>query len=174
MPDHKIFVTCDASDYQSSAVLAFGKMWEEARPVAFDSMTFKGAKLNYLIHEKELLVIIHILKKWCSDLLGVPFRVYTDHQTLENFDSQKHLSCQQVWWMEFLSQYKHTINYIDGKSNPCVDALSWMEFDKSLKTAALVLGIEADVELLQWICDGYETDLWCQKLLKTDIMPDST
>lgn len=32
-----------------------------ARPVAFDSMTFKGAELNYPVHEKELLAIIHAL-----------------------------------------------------------------------------------------------------------------
>jgi len=64
MPTHKIFVTTDASDTHSGAVLSFGKTWETARPVAFDSMTFKGAELNYLVHEKELLAIMRALKKW--------------------------------------------------------------------------------------------------------------
>ena len=64
LPEYKIFVTTDASDKCSGAVLSFSTDWETARPVAFDSMTFKGAELNYPVHEKELLTIIHALKKW--------------------------------------------------------------------------------------------------------------
>jgi hypothetical protein len=55
--DHKnkkcqILVMTDASDYCLGAVLSFGKTWEVAHPVAFDSMTFEDAKLNYPVHEK--------------------------------------------------------------------------------------------------------------------------
>jgi RNase H-like domain found in reverse transcriptase len=60
-PTGKIFVTTDASDFHSGAVLSFGKTWETAHPVAFDSMTFKGAELNYPVHEKEMLAIIQAL-----------------------------------------------------------------------------------------------------------------
>ena len=58
MPAYKIFVTTDASDTGSGAVLSFGPSYELARPVAYDSRLFKGAELNYLVHEKELLAII--------------------------------------------------------------------------------------------------------------------
>ena len=54
LPKYKIFVTTDASDKRSGAVLSFGKSWSSACPVAFDSMTFKGAELNYPVHEKKL------------------------------------------------------------------------------------------------------------------------
>ena len=64
LPEYKIFVTTDASDKRSGTVLSFGTSLESTRPVAFDSMTFKGAELNYSVHEKELLAIIHALKKW--------------------------------------------------------------------------------------------------------------
>jgi len=73
LPKYKIFVTTDASDKRSGAVLSFGTTWETACPVAFDSMTFKGAELNYPVHEKELLAVIRALKKWQVDLLGSPF-----------------------------------------------------------------------------------------------------
>jgi hypothetical protein len=59
---NSIFVTTDASDKWSGAMLSFGPTWETARPVAFDSMTFKGSELNYPIHEKELLAIIRALR----------------------------------------------------------------------------------------------------------------
>ena len=73
LPEYKFFVTTDASDKHSSAVLAFGKSWLSVQPVAFDSMSFKGAELNYPVHKKELLAIIRALKKWRVDLLSSPF-----------------------------------------------------------------------------------------------------
>jgi RNase H-like domain found in reverse transcriptase/Reverse transcriptase (RNA-dependent DNA polymerase) len=117
--DNKIFVTCDASDWRIGATLSFGLTWETARLVAFDLLQLKLAEKNYLVHEKELLAIIHALKKWRSDLLGTHFYVYTDHHTLENFDMQKDLSRCQLRWQEFMSQYDLTINYICGEDNRC-------------------------------------------------------
>jgi hypothetical protein len=53
LPEFKIFVTTDASDIASGAVLSFGKTWETARPVAYDSCSFKGAELNYLCMKRK-------------------------------------------------------------------------------------------------------------------------
>lgn len=135
LPEHKIFITTDASDKCSGAVLSFGKTWTSARPVAFDSMTFKGAELNYPVHEKELLAIIRALKKWRVDLLGSPFFIYTDHKTLKNFSTQKDLSCRQARWMEFMLQYDAKIFYIKGNENTVADALSRLPCEATLKTA---------------------------------------
>ena len=96
LPEYKMFVTTNASNRRSGAVLVFGKTWSSARLIAFDSMTFKGAELNYPVHEKELLTIICALKKWRVNLLGSPVFIYTDHKTLENFNMQKDLSWQQA------------------------------------------------------------------------------
>ena len=117
-------MTTDASDTGSGALLAFGPTYETARPVAYDSRAFKGAELNYLVHEKELLAIIQALAKWRTDLLGYTFQVWTDHKTLEHFNEQKDLSRRQARWMEFLSQYDATIHYLPGEKNCAADALS--------------------------------------------------
>ena len=77
--ENKVFITCDASDWQTSATLSVRTSWELARPVVFDSMQLKGPERNYPVHEKEMLTIIHGLKKWRLDLLGIPIMVYTDH-----------------------------------------------------------------------------------------------
>lgn len=90
--NNKIFVTCDASDWQTGTVLSWDLTWESAQPVVFDSMQLKDAQKNYTIHEKEMLAIVCALKKWQSDLLGTQFIVYMDHRTLEIFDTQKDLS----------------------------------------------------------------------------------
>ncbi len=91
--ENKIFVTTDASDRHTGAVFSWGPTWETARPVAYDLMQLKGAQLHYPVHEKELLDIVRALKKWRADLLGNQFEVFTDHRTLENFQTQKALSC---------------------------------------------------------------------------------
>ena len=79
MGHNKIFVMADASNRVSGAVLSFGPTWESVRPVAYDSMTFKGPELNYPVHEKELLAIMHALRKWKVDLLGSKFFTYVSH-----------------------------------------------------------------------------------------------
>jgi len=138
LPEYKIFVTTDASDKHSGAILSFGKSWSSARPVAFDLMTFKGAELNYPVHKKELLAIIRVLKKWCVDLLGSPFLIYTDHKTLEIFNTQKDLSHHQACWMELMSQYDAKIVYIKGDDNCVTDALSHLPNDDTLNEAELM------------------------------------
>ena len=92
MPEYNIYVTTDVSDKGTGALLSFGKTWETARPVMFESMMLKGTQLNYPVHEKEMLAIIRALTKWQTDLLGVPFMVLTDHKTFENFNTQRDLS----------------------------------------------------------------------------------
>ena len=104
-PEFKIFVTTNASDKATGAVLSFGRTWETARPVGFESMTLKAAELNYPVHEKELLAVLRALHKWKVDLLGSEFLVYTDHKTLLNFNTQTNLSQRQARWMEELSMY---------------------------------------------------------------------
>ena len=76
MPGHKIFVTTDdASDTGLGAILSFGPTYDTTHPVTYDSRSFKGAELNYSVHEKELLAIIRALGKWRTDLLGFHFEI---------------------------------------------------------------------------------------------------
>ena len=129
MGNNKIFVTTDASDRISGAVLSFGPTWESAQPVAYDSMTFKGLELNYPVHEKELLAIMCALRKWKVDLLGSEFLVYTDHKTLLNFDRQKDMLRRQLRWMEELLIYDCKFVYVKGEDNTVVDVLSRLSYN---------------------------------------------
>ena len=101
-----------ASNWRTGATLSVGPSWKLMWPVAFNSMQFKGPEKNYPVHEKEMLVIIHTLKKWCSDLLGIAIIVYTDNRTLQKFDTQCDLSCRRLQWQEFMSQYDVMIMYL--------------------------------------------------------------
>jgi hypothetical protein len=175
--DNKIFVTCDASDWRTGAVLSFSPTWETACSVAYDSLQLKAAEKNYTIHEKELLAIIHALKRWRSDLLGAPIYVYTDHKTLKNFDSQKDLSCRQLRWQEFMSQYEINMVYIPGPDNSVADALSRLPVDFPICQApphaawgapiGAILSITTDESVLNGIKKGYSSDDYCIKISKS-------
>lgn len=124
MPENKIFVTTNASNYGSGVVLAFGPTYEQVQPIAYDSHSFKGVELNYPVHEKEQLAIIHALAKWRTDLLGYKFEVWSDHYTLQHLHTQCDLSHRQARWLEFTSQYDYSIHYLPGEKNVVADALS--------------------------------------------------
>ena len=106
--------------------------------MAYNSQAFKGAELNYPVHEKELLAIIRALAKWRTDLLGYKFKVWTDHHTLEHFNTQCDLSQRQARWMEFLSHYDATIHYLPGEKNGAADALSRLP-DPPLRAIATMM-----------------------------------
>ena len=172
--DNKVFVTCDMSDWWTGSILSVGTSWETAHPMAFDSMQLKGAKKNYPVHEKELLAILHTLKEWRSDLLGIPIQVYTNHQTLQNFNTQWDLSCCQLWWQELMSQYDMEIIYIPGEDNTMADALSHVPDGtfpgKSLENnpwplVNMVLTITTDPSILHMIQSGYTVDEFCKKII---------
>jgi hypothetical protein len=135
-PDRHIFVTTDASDRRTGAILSFGETWETACPVAYDSYQLNNAEKNYPVHEKELLAIVKALKKWCHYLLGVRFEVYTDHRTLEYFQSQKEMSRCQMRWSMYLADFDYQIIYIKGEDNTAADALSRMPDDVPSSTQA--------------------------------------
>ena len=67
-----IYVTADASDHHTSALLSFGKTWETAHPVAYDSFQLNNAEKNYPVHEKEVLTIVKALRStWITKPLNI-------------------------------------------------------------------------------------------------------
>jgi hypothetical protein len=174
MPGHKIFVTTDTSNFGSGTVLVFSPTYDTARPVAYDSHTFKGIELNYPVHEKELLTIIRVLAKWRTDLLSYLFEVWTDHRTLEHFGTQRDLSQRQARWMEFLSHYNTTIHYLPGEKNCAADALSCLP-DPPLSMITSIFAttqnrkihsqFELEDAILDEIKQGYVTNPHIAKLI---------
>ena len=124
---------------------------------------------------RSLLAIVRALKKWRSDLIGIPIVVYTDHRTLQNFDTQHDLSRRQLRWQEFMSQYDMTIVYIPGEDNTVADALSCVpagafpgeDHDQVRLGVNATLTITADLSVLCSIQDGYAKDDFCQKVITT-------
>ncbi|MCO5551160.1 hypothetical protein L7F22_004657 [Adiantum nelumboides] len=111
---------CDASGRSLGAVLM-----QEGRVIAYESRMFSKPEMTVQIYEKELLAVIHALThQWRHYLLGADFTVFTDHQSLRYFLSQKQLSEKQMRWANILSQFHFQIVHVQGQNNVVADALS--------------------------------------------------
>ena len=119
-----IWVVCNASASGVGAFYGQGKSWENCRPAGFMSRKFKEAQQNYRVFEMETLAILEALTKWEDKLIGRKFTVITDHQSLEFFSKQKHLSGRQARWAEYLSRFNFEVVYVKGQYNIVADCLS--------------------------------------------------
>ena len=96
IPGTPLIVETDASDFTLVAILSTTSPTNgKIHPIAFHSWTFTPPKLNYNIHDKELLTIFEAFKIWHHYLEGslTPVDIVTDHKNLEYFSTTKLLTC---------------------------------------------------------------------------------
>ena len=85
VPDAKLRLETDASDYAAGAVL-HQIIEGRPRPLAFCSKTFDDMQRNYQIYDKELLAVMLGLEHWRHFLCNAPqFEIWMDHKNLEYF-----------------------------------------------------------------------------------------
>ncbi|MBW0516218.1 hypothetical protein O181_055933 [Austropuccinia psidii MF-1] len=111
-PSRPTIVETDASDYAMHVVLS--QVSDSGKhPIAFNSRKPIPEKLNYEIHDKELLGIVWALKGWRYFLLSLSssFEVLTNHSSLQYFMSSKVLTRCQAHWAKFLSEFPFSIAY---------------------------------------------------------------
>ena len=117
-------VECDALGNGIGAVLM-----QEERPIAFESHPIKGKYLHKAIHEKEMLAILHAIKKWQPNLMGRHFKVKMDHDSVKYFLEQRLFSEEQQKWVTKMLGYDFEVMYKKWKQNVVVDALSRKDED---------------------------------------------
>ena len=80
LPDFNqtFIIECDASGSGLGAVLM-----QNHRPLAFHSQVLKGKALQLSTCERELLALVTAVHKWRPYILGKPFIIKTDQQSLK-------------------------------------------------------------------------------------------
>ena len=68
-------------------------------------------------------MVILALDAWKHYLLGTPFIIRTDHQSIKYFMTQTKHSDKQMRWENFISQFNFHIAHISRKHNQVADAL---------------------------------------------------
>ena len=143
-------VECDASGNGIGVVLM-----QEGRPISFESRSIKWKYLQKAIYEKEMLAILHALKKWRPYLMGRCFKVKTNYDSLKHFLEQRLYSEEQQKWVTKVLCYDFEIIYKKGKLNVVADALS--RKDEDVEAFLCVISIIQ----LDWITearDEWEND----------------
>ncbi|GJP59655.1 hypothetical protein CLOP_g14233 [Closterium sp. NIES-67] len=76
-PYHPFEVITDASD-----------LGEGLQPIAYESRKLHAPERNYLIHDKEMLAVVHAFKVWRCYLMGADVKVQTNHRSLQYIRAQ--------------------------------------------------------------------------------------
>ncbi len=83
-----------------------------------------AAEVNYSITERETLAVIYCLEHFRDIILRCKIRVWIDHSAVQNLFKHKNLRGRLARWFVTLQNYEISFEYIPGKRNTVVDALS--------------------------------------------------
>ena len=113
----------DASSVGIDAVLSVQHDGCE-RPVAHYSQKLSPAECNYAISELKCLAIVASIQHFAVYLMGVHFRVETDHKAMSFLNCARTLTGRLAWWALLLKEFDFTIKYCPGSKNPNANSLS--------------------------------------------------
>lgn len=116
----KIFeLECDACGTGIGAVLS-----QEGKLVTYHSEKLNDASQKWSTYDQELYAIVQALRRWEHYLIQREFVVYSDHQALKYFQTQRHLNKVHARWAGFLEKFNYVIKHKAGITNKVADALS--------------------------------------------------
>ena len=121
--EHTFLLDCDASDTAIGCELLQLVDGKE-HIIAFGSFALTPTQRRYCTTRKELLAVLRFTREFRHYLLGRPFVVRTDHNSLTWLMSFKNIEGQLARWMEELSQFDMSVLHRLGKYHINADALS--------------------------------------------------
>jgi len=96
-----------------------------------------------------LVALVSAVKKWRSYLLGHPFTIKTDHQSLKFLLEQKIGTPMQQKWITKLLGYDFVVEYNNVRDNSVADALSRRDEDTDQEFTLSVISYPT----LEWLED---------------------
>ena len=128
-PEKLLVLTCDASPYEISWVLAHIMPDGSERPMLYTSIVLKPAERNYAQIEREGLSVVYCIKKLHQLLYGRKFTLVTDHKPLlgliaEDKPLPSMTAARLQRWAIVLSAYDYSLRYRSGSSIANADGMS--------------------------------------------------
>lgn len=92
-------------------------------PLAFLSKSLSQRNQSLSVYDKEMFAILFAVDKWRHYILGRPFTILTDHQTLKHLLDQRISTPSQHKWLSKLMGYNYKIQFCAGPLNTVPDIL---------------------------------------------------
>ena len=92
--------------------------------VYYASKTLNEVQRNYTTTEKELLVVVYALDKFCAYLVGLDIIIFTDHSSLKYLLTKKDAKARLIRWVLLLQEFNLQIKVEKGVENVVADHLS--------------------------------------------------
>ena len=171
----------DASHHAIGAVLKQVHNQEVVGVIEMVSRSLTVAERNYLIRQKELLLIVFAVKKFRHFILGYETVVYTDHQSLETLlaSNTRPESERIIRWLESLQECNLKVRYRSGEENVLADVLSRLvdagkvEVDdldatvnEVMESGETVTQVLRQRNVVDQIKASYDTDAYLSQILK--------
>jgi hypothetical protein len=139
--------------------------------VAYASRQLRKHEEKYLIHDLELVAVVHVLKIWRHYIIGKRCEVYSDHKSLKYIFTQPDLNLRQRRWLELIKEYDLGINYHPSKANVVADALSRRSHMNMLATRELLPEFYKEFEKLNlgWVSSTEVVIMEVASTLEQDI-----
>ncbi|KAM1179276.1 hypothetical protein ACFX2G_018865 [Malus domestica] len=112
-------IESDALGYGIGAVLQ-----RNGRPIAFTSKALSVMNQSLSAYEREMMAILHTIKKWQSYLVDKHFITKTYHHSLKLFLQNRANTPFQQKWVSKLLGFDYEVQYKQGCDNQVADALS--------------------------------------------------
>lgn len=122
-------IQCDASTSGIGSVLIQSDENDIEHPLYYFSKKLTKAQKSYTITELECLSAVESIKKYRPFIEGHPFKIITDHASLQWLMSQRDLTGRLARWSLKLQGLDFSIEHRSGKENIVPDALSRMYCD---------------------------------------------
>lgn len=123
-PGAKVEVHTDASSVGVGAILYQQQDNGEYKPISFYSRKCSKEESKYSSVELEALAIVVGLEKFRIYLIGKPFIIKTDCNSLKLIANKRDLNPRIARWFMRISEFDFRIEYIQGRVNQVADALS--------------------------------------------------
>jgi len=92
--------------------------------VQYHVKTLTATQRNWLIHVKELSIIVDCFRKWRDWLVGVNVNIYIYHQGLQYCNTEQKLNSRQAPWYLRMYKFTYQIYYQSGTKMAKPDILS--------------------------------------------------
>ena len=130
--DYPFVIQTDASEHGLGAVLTQYIDGQEY-VIMYISRVLQPCEKKWSIREKEALAILWAIQSFRSYVIGLRFKVETDHESLQWLLKATKPAWLVRWALE-LAEYDFEIVYRRGKANANADALSRMQYDDQLNS----------------------------------------